>query len=61
MSKLPEGDFVNMIVLALLTRLLDVGQMSNVTTWENNEEEHPLQSAWSFWYDKKQSKRAGSK
>jgi len=44
MSKLPE----------------DVGQMSNVTNWDKSDEEHALQTPWSFWYDKKQTKRGGS-
>jgi Eukaryotic initiation factor 4E len=31
-----------------------------VTTWPKHENEHPLQTAWAFWYDKKQSKKTGT-
>lgn len=37
--------------------LINVGQMSNSSVWTKNSTDHPLQTAWSFWYDKKQSKK----
>mmetsp|Transcript_3605 Transcript_3605/g.5593 ORF Transcript_3605/g.5593 Transcript_3605/m.5593 type:complete len:237 (-) Transcript_3605:165-875(-) len=35
----------------------DVGQMENSTVWDNAQSEHPLQTDWAFWYDKKQNKK----
>lgn len=37
----------------------DVGQMENSTVWDKGADEHHLQTAWSFWYDRKQTKKVG--
>jgi translation initiation factor 4E len=39
---------------------VDVGQMENSSLWTKDPNEHALQTAWSFWYDKKQSKKSDS-
>ena len=39
----------------------NVGQMNLSTNWTRNDGDHPLQSAWSFWYDKKQNKKQQTK
>lgn len=31
--------------------------MANSTIWEKVQGEHALQTPWSFWYDRKQSKK----
>jgi hypothetical protein len=36
---------------------IDVGQMANSTVWEKTQDEHPLETPWSFWYDRKQNKK----
>lgn len=36
------------------------GTSASFVKLEREERDHPLQSAWSFWYDKKQSKRKDS-
>ena len=33
-------------------------KMEKVTKWERTEGEHPLQSTWAFWYDKKLNKKS---
>jgi hypothetical protein len=35
----------------------NIGQMDNSSIWERKEGDHPLQTPWAFWYDKKQSKK----
>jgi hypothetical protein len=39
--------------------IADVGQMENSTVWDKGVDEHHLQTAWSFWYDRKQTKKVG--
>ena len=34
-----------------------VGQMENSSAWQKCSGDHPLQTAWAFWYDKKQLKK----
>lgn len=34
----------------------ELGRMHNSTVWEREEGHHLLQSAWAFWYDKKQKR-----
>jgi translation initiation factor 4E len=36
------------------------GQMENSLQWIREEGEHPLQTSWSFWYDKKQSRKTNT-
>ncbi len=31
--------------------------MDNSTFWGDNPNEHPLNTPWAFWYDKKQNKK----
>mmetsp|Transcript_26423 Transcript_26423/g.26673 ORF Transcript_26423/g.26673 Transcript_26423/m.26673 type:complete len:241 (-) Transcript_26423:150-872(-) len=38
----------------------NVGQMEQSTTWVREEGDHPLQTSWAFWYDKKQHKKQAS-
>jgi translation initiation factor 4E len=35
----------------------NVGQMENSSAWVKNTGDHALQTAWAFWYDKKQLKK----
>ena len=35
----------------------NVGQMQQSSVWTKNTADHPLQTAWAFWYDKKQVKK----
>ena len=35
----------------------NVGQMENSSAWQKCSGDHPLQTAWAFWYDKKQLKK----
>lgn len=31
--------------------------MANSTVWERIQGDHPLQTPWAFWYDRKQNKK----
>ena len=34
-----------------------VGQMQQSSVWTKSTGDHPLQTSWAFWYDKKQVKK----
>ncbi len=38
----------------------NIGQMENSCVWAKDAGHNPLQSAWAFWYDKKQSRKTDS-
>jgi hypothetical protein len=40
-----------------MTDAVNIGQMENTSVWVTNSNDHPLQTAWAFWYDKKQTKK----
>ena len=46
-----------LLVVVVLFVDLDVGQMANSTVWERVQGDHPLQTSWAFWYDRKQNKK----
>lgn len=39
---------------------MEVGRMDCSTQWPVLEGQHPLQTSWSFWYDKKLSKKTST-
>jgi len=48
------------VAMAASTTASSIGQMENSCTWAREGEEHPLQTPWAFWYDKKQSRKMDS-